>query len=78
MCPRGPASATNISRWALPVPAHALVQATLYVRSMPLFSNLLCDHDLITTAHGRRDTLCARDPIITTTIIGSIAHNLSA
>lgn len=40
--------------------------------------NPLNDHDLITTAHDRRDTLCANEPIITTTIIGSIAHNLSA
>jgi hypothetical protein len=52
------------------------VQATLYVHSLPLFSNLLCDHDLITTAHVGLDTLCARDPIITTTMNGSIAHNL--
>ncbi len=55
-----------------------LVQSAINVESTMLFCNLLSDHDLITTAHVIRDTLCARDLMITTTIIGSIAHNLSA
>jgi hypothetical protein len=47
-------------------------------RSAPQIANLLNDHDLITTDHGRRDALCANELIITTTMNGSIAHNLSA
>ena len=54
-----------------------LVQRVTRVGSMTLFSNLLRDHDLITTAHDKRDALCARDLLITTTITWSIAHNLS-
>lgn len=40
--------------------------------------NPLADHDLITTAHDKRDGLCVRDLLITTTIRWSSAHNLSA
>jgi hypothetical protein len=46
--------------------------------SAPRIGNPLNDHDLITTAHDGPNALCAIEPIITTTINGSIAHNLSA
>ncbi|WP_461412455.1 hypothetical protein [Gemmatimonas sp.] len=41
-------------------------------------SKSFADHDLIAAAAGSSDVLCTIDRLITTTINGSIAHNLSA
>jgi hypothetical protein len=54
------------------------VQAAIRRCPSPRTRKPFSDNDLITTTHGSCDALCTTDPIITTTIIGSIAHNLSA
>jgi hypothetical protein len=46
--------------------------------SKPRSGNPLNDHDLLTTAIDCLSELCANEPLITTTMKWSIAHNLGA